>query len=73
MIIMAELFILFSARVYFIGVALLLLNSLSGLLFRPTGEEASKTVSSVLLVPVWPLALFSAPGRERLLKRVNTL
>lgn len=71
--IMAEIFIIMALRIYFIGMAVFLLNSLSGLLFRPSRKELGKTAKSVLFIPIWPLAVFSPTGRAKLFKRIETL
>lgn len=57
------------ARIYFSGIMLVMLNAASTLVFSKTIKKRkfSLMMTAVLLVPLWPLAIFSEEGRKRLL------
>jgi hypothetical protein len=67
------LFMILAWRLYLGGAALLLLNALSGLVFKPSKDEGKRTLKSILFIPVWPLAIFSRSGRAILLKHAENL
>ena len=50
--------------VYFIGIAILVYHLFSLLVFQKEKAEPKTWLARILLIPIWPLALFSAAGRD---------
>ncbi|MBC86864.1 MAG: hypothetical protein CL677_06755 [Bdellovibrionaceae bacterium] len=58
---------------YFLGMAVLAYHTLSLMIFQPNSRSIKEVGMKILLIPVWPLALFSQAGRNTLMKITRRL
>lgn len=61
--------------VYFAGIALFILNSVSAALFAKARwqKKLTRVVSAVAFSVAWPLSLFSAEGRKVIISRTTKI
>lgn len=59
--------------IYFLGSAVILYNLISQMLFSKQSVDSSFVLSRLGLAILWPLALFSRPGRKKIFKLVRRI
>jgi hypothetical protein len=60
-------------RLWAWGCVLAVLNSISQFAFSPRMKRIGRTIHSIAVCPIWPLALFSPEGRDVLFNRIQEL
>lgn len=70
---MSVLFIVILGRIYVVVVAFLVLNLVSRALFGKIKIRLRGFMTSLLLIPLWPVAILSTEGRKALLAKIKTL